>query len=513
MPVDGGDQRPDRVRYGEASGRWVLLAAVLGSALVFVDATIVNVALPRIGADLGGRAANLQWVVNGYALSLSALILLGGALGDRFGRRRVFVAGVGGFAAGSLLCGLAPTIEALVVARIAQGVGGALLTPGALAILETSFQPEDRAKAIGAWSGLGGIAGALGPFAGGWLVQAASWRLVFLVNLPIAAVVVAVSVRHVPESRNPEPAGRIDVAGAVAAAASLSGLTYGFTAWPSLGASPPVVAALGVGVAGLGGLVLAEARASSPMLPPSVFRSRTFTAANLVTFAVYAALGGLFFLLALELQVVAAFRPLAAGTALLPITALMLLLSSRAGSLADRIGARIPMTLGPIVCAGGLLLLARIGPGASYVRAVLPGVVLLGLGLSLTVAPLTASALGALDEQHAGIASGVNNAVARAAGLLAVAILPMAAGLRDGSLTDPAGLAPVYRTAMLLCASLLVTAAAIAFVGMPSRGPVAARARRPADVRPCPVRVHCAVAGPPLLPKGLRFGGVRARGA
>jgi EmrB/QacA subfamily drug resistance transporter len=472
---------------------------VLGSALAFIDATVVIVALPRIGADLGVRAGDLQWVVNGNALSLSALTLLGGALGDRFGRRRVFVLGVCGFAVGSLLCGLAPTIRALVAARIAQGVGGALLTPGALAILETSFRREDRAKAIGAWSGLGGVAGAIGPFVGGWLVQAASWRLVFLVNLPIAAVVVAVALRHVPESRSPEQAG-LDAAGAIAAATSLAGLTYGFTAWPSLGPSLPVVAALAVGVAGLGALVLAEARAESPMLPLSIFRSRTFTAANAVTFTVYAALGGVFFLLALQLQVVAGFRPLTAGTALLPITALMLLLSSRGGALAERIGARIPMTLGPLVCAGGLLLLARLGPGASYARAVLPGAVLLGVGLSLTVAPLTASALGALGERHAGIASGVNNAVARAASLLAVAILPLAAGLRGGSLVDPAVLPPVFRAAMGFSASLLVAAAAIAFVWMPPRAPAAARARA-AGVRRHPVRVHCAVAGPPLLPR------------
>ncbi|GEJ55461.1 MFS transporter [Anaeromyxobacter diazotrophicus] len=461
---------PGQVRYGAPAGRWVLLAAVLGSALAFVDATVVNIALPRLGADLGAGAAGLQWTVNGYALSLASLVLLGGSLGDRYGRRRVFVTGVTWFALASLACGLAPSLAALVAARVLQGVGGALLTPGALALLETSFHPDDRARAIGAWSGLGGLAGALGPFLGGWLVQVASWRLVFLVNAPLAAVVVAVALRHVPESRDPGAARRLDVPGALAAAAGLAGLTYGFTAWPALGAGAPAVqAALAAGAAGLLAFLAVERATDHPMLPLEVFRSRVFSAANLVTFAVYAALGGVFFLLVLELQVVARFTPLAAGTALLPVTVLMLLLSARAGALAQRIGPRLPMTAGPLLCAGALLLLARVGAGATYLRTVLPGVVVLGLGLSLTVAPLTAAALGAVDERHAGVASGVNNAVARAAGLLAVAVLPLAAGLGAGSLTDPAALAPAYRAAMLLCAALLALAAVVAFLGIPPR--------------------------------------------
>ncbi|HTN53011.1 MAG TPA: DHA2 family efflux MFS transporter permease subunit [Anaeromyxobacter sp.] len=504
--MDGGGDRPaGLVRYGQAGGRWVLLAAVLGSALAFVDATVVNLALPRIGAELGAGAAALQWTVNGYSLSLASLILLGGSLGDRLGRRRIFVAGVVAFAGASLLCGLAPGIGTLIAARIAQGVGGALLTPGALAILETSFHPGDRARAIGAWSGLGGVAGALGPFLGGWLLQLASWRLVFLVNLPLAAVVVAVALRHVPESRDPRAAGTLDLAGSAAAVVGLAGLTYGLTAWPGHASAIPA-AALALGVAGLLGFVLAERSSRHPLLPLELFRSRAFTAANLFTFAVYASLGGVFFLLVLELQVVAGFEPLAAGTALLPVTILMLLLSARAGALAERIGPRGPMTVGPLACAAGLLLLARIGPQAPYASAVLPGVLALGLGLALTVAPLTATALGAVDERHAGIASGVNNAVARAAGLLAVAALPAAAGLRAGTLTDPSALAPVYRTAMRLCAGLLVAGAAIALAAIPSR---AAWRRRPARAgtssgdagAPSPARFHCAVAGPPLHPR------------
>jgi EmrB/QacA subfamily drug resistance transporter len=495
----------------------VLLATVCGSALAFIDATVVNIALPRIGAELGADAAGLQWTINGYTLSLASLILLGGSLSDRFGRRRIFVVGVSWFAGASLLCGLAFSIETLIAARVTQGVGGALLTPGALAILETSFHPRDRAKAIGAWSGLGGIAGAVGPFLGGWLVEIASWRLVFLINVPLAAVVVAVALRHVPESRNPDAARRLDVAGALAAAVGLAGLTYGFTAWPALGAtSATVLAALALGVAGLLGFVLIERTSRHPMLPLEVFGSKAFTAANLVTFSVYAALGGVFFLLVLNLQVVAGFEPLAAGTALLPVTVLMLLLSARAGALAERIGPRVPMTIGPIVCAGGLLVLARIGPGASYPHTVLPGVVILGLGVALTVAPLTATALGSVDERHAGIASGVNNAVARAAGLLAVAVLPLAAGLGTGALTDPATLAPTYRTAMLLCAGLLVAGAATAFIAIPSK---VARPRRPAEggaaplaaARASPVRIHCAIAGPPLHPRSRSVGPRRPR--
>ncbi len=495
------------VRYGQPAGRWVLLATVLGSALAFIDATVVSIALPRLGADLGADAAGLQWTVNGYTLSLASLILLGGSLGDRFGRRKVFVVGVSWFAVASLLCGLAPSVEALIAARVTQGIGGALLTPGALAILETCFHPEDRARAIGAWSGLGGLAGAVGPFLGGWLVEVASWRHVFLINVPLAAVVVAVALRRIPETRNPDAADRLDLAGSFTAVAALGGLSYGFTAWPTLGAtSPAVLAALAVGAAGTAAFVLAERRSRDPMLPLEVFGSRAFTATNLVTFAVYAALGGVFFLFVLNLQVVARFEPLGAGAALLPVTVLMLLLSARAGALAQRIGPRVPMTVGPLVCAGALLVLARVGAGATYVSAVLPGVAILGLGLALTVAPLTATALGSVDQRHAGVASGVNNAVARAAGLLAVAVLPLAAGVGVGSLTDPATLAPTYRTAMHLCAGLLLAAAAIAFVGVPGKAlgqpRPGGRGEEPSPrPRATPVRIHCAIAGPPLHPR------------
>jgi EmrB/QacA subfamily drug resistance transporter len=523
--MTGIGQATGLVRYGQPAGRWVLLATVLGSGLAFIDATVVNIALPRIGEEFHASAAALQWTVNGYTLSLASLILLGGSLGDRLGRRRIFVLGVTWFAISSLLCGLAPNVETLIAARVLQGIGGALLTPGSLAILEASFVPQDRARAIGAWSGLGGIGGALGPFLGGWLVQVATWRLVFLINVPLAAVVVAVALRHVPETRDPDAAPRLDFVGVLTGAVGLAGLTYGFTAWAALGpGSPVVLGALAVGVAGMVGFVLNERRTRYPMLPLSLFASRAFTAANLVTFAVYAALGGVFFLVVLNLQVVAGFSPVAAGTAMLPVTFLMLLLSARAGALAQRIGPRIPMTVGPIVCSVALLLFSQIGPDASYLRSVLPAVVILGLGLSLTVAPLTATALGSVDERHAGVASGVNNAVARAAGLLAVAVLPLAAGLGTGSLTDPKALAPVYRMAMLLCVGLLLLGGVIAAIAIPTRlaapAPPAEVAAEPATeaaaaeptaaepLQPSPVRVHCAVAGPPLHPHGARRGTV-----
>ena len=485
-------QQPTQVRYGEPRARWVLLATVLGSGLTFIDGTVVNIALPHIGRQFHANAAALQWTVNGYTLSLASLILLGGSLGDRFGRRRVFVTGVAWFAVASLLCGLAPDIEVLIAARVVQGIGGALLVPGSLAIIEASFHPDDRGRAIGAWSGLTGIAGAIGPFLGGWLVQTASWRLVFLINVPLAALVVVVGLRHIPETRNAAAAHSLDLPGVVTAATGLAGLTYGFTAWSAMGpGSASVLVALGFGVAGLVGFVLVERNARHPMLPLDVFRSRTFSAANLATFTVYAAMGGVFFLVVLNLQVVARYSALAAGTSLLPMTLLMLLLSARSGALAQKIGPRIPMTIGPLLCAAGLLLFSRIGAHAAYLRDVLPAVVVLGLGTSLNVAPLTATALGALDESRAGIASGVNNAVARAAGLLAVAVLPLAAGLGTGSLTDPVALGPVYRTSMYICAGLMALGSVIAVVAIPSK------LRR----APGPDRVNCPIGAPPLQPE------------
>jgi EmrB/QacA subfamily drug resistance transporter len=531
------------IRYGTAAGRWVLLATVLGSSLAFIDATVVNIALPTIGRNLNASAADLQWTVNGYSLSLASLILLGGSLSDRYGRKRMFQIGVGWFAAASLLCGVAPSIHLLIGARVLQGIGGALLTPGALAILEASFVPEDRSRAIGAWSGLGGIGGALGPFLGGWLVEVANWRFIFLINVPLAALVMAVAARHVPESRNPAAARHLDLAGVLTGAFGLGGLTYGFTAWPAHGpGSPAVLISLAVGVLGMICFVLTERRSAHPMLPLEVFSSKAFSAANLVTFLVYAANGGVFFLVVLNLQVVAGFSPLAGGIALLPITVLMLLLSARSGALAQRIGPRIPMTIGPFVCAVALVLMSRIGAGASYWLEILPPVIILGLGLSLLVAPLTATALGSLDDAHAGIASGVNNAVARAAGLLSVAVLPLAAGLGGGSLTNAADLHRTYHNSMLICAGLMVLGGILAAIFVPTRlpahtpeaaaptpastgrgGPAAAGSKGPAPAgapaaaeavpapamaratlgppTPSPIRTYCDPLGPPVHPR------------
>ena len=370
----GAGPPPAGLAFASPQGRWTLLATVLGSGIAFLDSTVVTVALPRIGADLDAGVSGLQWVLNGYLAALSALILLGGSLGDRFGRRRVFVAGVVLFTAASVACALAPTIPVLVVGRAAQGVGGALLTPGSLAILEASFRPDDRARAIGAWSGLTGIAAALGPFLGGWLVDAASWRWIFLINVPISALVVTVTVRHVPESLDPGAAGRLDVPGALLAAVALGALSWGMIAAGDRGwAAPAVLGSLAVGAGGLAAFAVVEARSRWPMMPRGIFRVRQFTAANLVTLAVYAALGGVFFLLVVHLQEALGYSALEAGAASLPITVLMLALSSRSGALAHRIGPRLQMSAGPIVLAAGVL---RSGvAGDAYVTSVLPAVV------------------------------------------------------------------------------------------------------------------------------------------
>lgn len=488
------------LRYGSTAGRWVLLATVLGSGMAMLDSTVVNIALPVIGQELDTGLEGLQWTVNAYTLVLASLILLGGSIGDRFGRRRVFVIGVAVFAVASALCGLAQNVEMLVVARGLQGVGGALLTPGSLAILQASFSPEDRPKAIGAWSGLGGVAAAIGPFLGGWLVESVSWRWVFLINLPLAAVVLLVAARHVPESSDSSASHQLDTTGAVLCAVGLGGLTYGLISWGERGLADPVVwGPLAVGVVALVGFVAVERSSSHPMMPLGLFRSSTFSAANAVTFAVYAALGGVIFLLVLTLQVVSEYDPVAAGASVLPVTVLMLLLSARAGGLSTRIGPRLPMVVGPLICAAGVLLMSRIGTDPEYVRDVLPPVVLLGLGLSLLVAPLTSTVLDAAPAHNAGVASGINNAVARAAGLLVVAALPVVVGLSGQGYADPAQLEPAFRTAMYLCAGLLVVGSALAALGIPARRDDVLAEPVPPSAPPRP-RMHCSVTAPPLEP-------------
>jgi EmrB/QacA subfamily drug resistance transporter len=485
----------------------VLLATVLGSSMALLDSTVVNVALPTIGRHLDASLGELQWVVTAYTLTLAGLILLGGVLGDRLGRRRVFVTGVVWFALASVLCGAAPDIYVLIAARALEGIGGALLAPGSLAIIQATFSEEDRPRAVGAWSGLGGVAGAAGPLLGGWIVQAVGWRWVFLLNLPLAVIVIVVAQRHVPETYDPSVRGRFDVAGAVLTATALAGITYALIQAPSArGPAAPVAAAV-IGVAAAAAFVEVERRRGrpgspvEPMVPLGIFRSRQFTAVNVVTFVVYAALGGVLFLLVLQLQVVLGYTPLAAGTSLLPFTLLMLALSARAGVLAQRIGPRWPMTAGTAVCAVGVLLMTRIGPHSSYPADVLPAVVVFGLGLSMTVAPLTATVLASADVRHAGLASGVNNAVARAAGLLAVAGLPAVAGLTAASYHAPAAFSSGFRTAMLVCAALLAASAVLSVLRISS----SVLQARPDHPVPQPqARVSCGVGAPPLEPASTR---------
>jgi EmrB/QacA subfamily drug resistance transporter len=466
------------LRMGTTAGRWVLLTTVLGSGLVMIDGTVVNVALARIGRDLGAGFSDLQWTVNAYTLALASLILLGGSLGDHVGRKRIFLIGAVWFALASLACGLAPNVAVLIAARALQGVGGALLTPGSLALISASFHGPDRSAAVGAWSGLGGIAGAVGPFLGGWLVEW-SWRAVFLINIPLAALVVVVALRHVPESRDVESAPGLDISGAVLGALGLGLLTWGLTLLGAGGAGPLSIGTTAAGVVALAAFVLVERRSPHPLVPPALFRNPIFSAANAVTLLIYGALSVVFVLLVLQLQTVAGFSPLAAGTSLLPLTAIMLLFSARVGALAGRIGPRLPMTVGPLVSACGLLLLLRVGQGASWFTDVLPAMVVFGAGMTLTVSPLTATVLDAAPDRFAGSASGVNNAVARAAGLLAVAIIPGLAGIAGEDYTEPAVLDRGFHIAVIISACLLVTAAVVSFalIRRPRTAPAAERVR------------------------------------
>ena len=362
------------VRHRSPAGRWVLLATVLGSGLVVLDATVVNVALPAIGQDFGVSFTGLQWIVNAYTLTLAGLLLLGGALGDRYGRRRLFVVGILWFAGASLACGIAPNAPTLIVARAVQGIGAALLTPGSLAIIETTFHPEDRSAAIGAWSGLGGVMTAIGPVVGGYLTTVISWRVIFFINLPLAAVAAWAAMRHLPESREEHVAGRLDYLGAALAALGLGGVVFAVTAGPVDGWATPPVLATGVGgIIALISFVVVERSRRHPLVPLEMFRVRQFTAANAVTFVVYGALGGALFLLPIQLQRVVGLSALESGSALIPMTIAMLLLSSFAGRLAQRVGPRRPMTVGPFVAAIGLALLVRVGPGRRLLAHRLPG--------------------------------------------------------------------------------------------------------------------------------------------
>lgn len=479
----------DGLALNSARGRVALIATVAASGMASLDATVVNVALPHLAKDLDATVSSLQWVLTGYLLALASLILLGGALGDHFGRRKIFVIGTIWFAAASALCGAAPNVELLIGARVLEGVGAALLTPGSLAILQATFRESDRAKAVGAWSGLTGVAGAIGPFIGGWLVDGPGWRWAFLINIPVGVLVVVCANAAIPETRDPHAARRLDVAGTAIGVVTLGAATWAFTeAGPRGWGDAAVLAAFAL--AAIGGVVFVYRmlRTPEPLVPPELFRSREFTVTNLATILLYAALGVSFFLVAYELQVGTGWSALEAGTALLPTTILMLLFSARSGELAQRIGPRLQMTAGPLMTAAGLLLLTRIGPDASWAQDILPGAIVLGLGLVTFVAPLTATVMGSVSPDHVSIASGVNNAIARTASLGALSVIPVVSGLSTAR--GPVAVTDAFRTSLVIAAAVAAAAAPVSLIGLGTH----VRARRSAR------RVHCAVDGPPLQP-------------
>lgn len=449
MPAEAPAQ-PD-LSLKTTRGRLVLITTVLGSSMAFIDSTVVSVAQPTIGREFHADIAGLQWVSIGYLLTLSGLLLLGGSLGDRLGRRRIYVIGVSWFALASLLCAVSPNITFLILFRVIQGIGGALLTPGSLALLESSFRKEDRSAAIGAWSGLGGVATAFAPFLGGWLISAVSWRFIFVINLPIAIAVVLLSLRVVPETHDAEEKGRLDYAGSALATLALIGISYGLVEGPSMGfATPAVLVALLGGVVAAVLFIAQELRSADPIVPLSLFRSRQFSATNAVTLIVYAVLGGVFFLLPIELQQVSHYSPIGAGASLLPVTFLLLFLSAPSGRIATRIGPRLQMSLGPIIVAAGVALLGRIDATGNYLTEVMPAALMFGLGLATTVAPLTATAMSSAPPRRAGIASAINNTVARTGSLLFVAILPPLAGITGASYLHPSHFQTGFHAATII---------------------------------------------------------------
>jgi len=480
---------PVGLRLDEASGRWVLAATVAGSTSAFLLATVVNVALPAIGRELGAGVAGRQWIVTGYLLTLSAAILLGGSLGDRLGRRRIYVIGVVWFGAASVLCALAPTLELLIAARVLQGIGGALLTPGSLAIIQASFAPSHRARAIGAWSALGSVGQLAGPLLGGLLVDTVGWRSVFVLPLPLCAFVVWAALAHVPETRDETVVGQPDVRGSMLSIIALAGVTYAVIEAPNVGVlDPMLLAALVAGITAAIAFVVVERREPNAMLPPSIFASAQFTWANALCFVVYAALGGVSFLLVQHLQIVLGYSATQAGAAFMPVAIIMFALSERSGALAQRIGPRRPLTAATLVLTVAMVLLAMLDAGDGYATAVLPAAVVFGLGLAGLVAPVTATTLAAADERHSGVASGVNNAISRVAQLLATAALPVAAGLTSDAADIPADeFAAGFSRAMLITAGLTLIGAIIAWTRIsddvlaPDAGvPPGDRERRPA---------------------------------
>ena len=494
MPAPTRDPRqnpsrpPDVLRLDSPAGRWVVAASILASGAVFLEGSTVNVALPAIARDFHLGVEGLQWVLNGYLLTLTALMLLGGALGDRFRRSTVFGVGCVAFAVASAGCALAPGIVALVGLRLVQGAAGALVVPNSLAMLETAFRGDERGAAIGRWAAWSAVSSAAGPLLGGWLVDAASWRWVFASVVVLSLAAAWIMMRHarvIDGQSAPSDGGsaaHVDYIGAVLATLGLGGTIGALIVGPDLGFAHPAVLVAGVGgVLMLCGFVMAElrvaARGARPLLPIAVFRSRQFTGANITTLLIYAALSALLFLLMPQLQTNLGYSALAAGAALLPTNVLMVALSPLAGRVSARIGPRIPMTAGALVTAAGVALFARVQPGAPYLTIVLPAAVVFGLGLAMFVAPLTTAVLGALDEREAGIASGINNAVARLAGLVATAALPLAAGL--GGLEHLGGpdFTAGYVRATWISAGLCVVAAVVALLTISGRSS-ADRSRR-----------------------------------
>ena len=477
------------IRLKSSAGRWAVAATVLGSGAVFLESTVMTVAAPAIGRDLDLGMAGLQWLLNAYMLPLSALILLGGSLGDRYGRRRVFVGGLIGFATASALCMVAPGFGSLVACRLLQGIFGALLVPNSLAILDGLFAEEDRGAAIGQWAAWSGVSTAVGPLVGGWLVDALSWRWVFACVVPFAFAAAWIAARRMPADE-PTGAETVDYAGAVLVTLGLAGVTAALVAGPSLGGTTGEAVAGGGGLALLAAFVLVERHVRDPMLPLGLFRSRQFSGTNLVTLLVYAALGGFFFLFVLMLQNSLGYSALASGAALMPVNLLMILVSPGVGRWSARVGARLPMTAGAAGAAAGLLLLSGVGPGTRYLTGLMPGLALFGVGLATLVAPLTAAVLGAVPDERTGVASAVNNATARLAGLLGMVVLPLAAGL--GGLRELRGavLADGTGAALRISAGLCLAGAAVAFFTVRASASVVAVAH-PSSTLGCSQRGRC----------------------
>ncbi|MGH3814586.1 MAG: DHA2 family efflux MFS transporter permease subunit [Pseudonocardiaceae bacterium] len=508
FPPEGkGFRASGSVRLASARGRWVLAVAVLGEVMTLLEATVVNVSLPAIGRDLGADVAGLQWTLNGYVLTLAALILLGGSLGDIYGRRRVFNLGVVVFLVASALCAAAPSIELLIVARFLQGIGGALLTPASLAIIAAVFHPDDRARAIGLWAGLGAIAGAIGPLLGGYLTDAVSWRAVFLVNFPLGIFVVVAANLHVPETRDSTLIGGLDLRGAALATLGIGGVCFALIQ-VSEGLTGAVIAALAVGLIASAAFIRAERRSEHPMLPLEMFRSRQFASANLLALLTYVALGGVGFLFVAFLQATLGYTALEAGAATLPITFLLLLLSAPSGALAQRVGPRIPLTIGALLTSAGMLLMSRIEAGDEYFPVVMLSLVVFGVGLAAVIAPIIATALATVDSRQSGIASAVNNAASRLGQLVAVASLPLAAGLSGADFQDPAKMADGFPVAMTVAAGASFAAAVLAWttisddvLSRPAAGAEPVTKELPPSVER---HRYCPVAGTPLRPPPIR---------